>query len=551
MDTITTPAAVQAPPETRIQHSAQVSLTSRSPASVVHLVQYDATVPIIAVALTANGQPYTVPSGAAVNVRLAKPDGTYVYNPAYGLSDNSQTVYIAVTVQMTVCSGRLAPIVEVVIDGGVAATGFFILDIDPNPIPEDAIASTDEYQTIQQLAAEVTQAAQVVQDNLVGIQYVQQNAASITAVAQNGAAVSAVSENIANVNTVAQNLTPIQTASENITAIQQAPTAATNAAASATLAESWAVGGTGTREGENTNNAQYWAGQAQTIAQGALGWYESESALQAAHPTGQNGQWAIIGTTDTIWTWDSDTSAWVNSGNQVDLSNYYTKSQTDGIVGWLYKATFDMDSWTPGSGNVTQTATLVPVDGGPPVTSGSTLLACIGTDSTLPTETKDAMAGPAGDIAKAAKALGDNTITVTLDSAPDVDVEIYFSVKQGVEPAVPPLDPVGAGSGMKLLWKNPAPTTSFEPQKVTLPLADYDVVVVTHMSGVGEQFLFPPTIWYKGAAIRSCVLVGNPTFPRMRQFTVEDDGITFASGTSASTTTGTVCVPEAIYGIKL
>lgn len=101
------------------------------------------------------------------------------------------------------------------------------------------------------------------------------------------------------------------------------------AAASATLAESWAVGGTGTRPGEDTNNAEYWAQQAQQVSQGALGWYETEQALQAAHPTGENGQWAIIGSTDTIWTWDSDTSAWVNSGAQVDLSNYYTKTQAD------------------------------------------------------------------------------------------------------------------------------------------------------------------------------------------------------------------------------
>lgn len=101
------------------------------------------------------------------------------------------------------------------------------------------------------------------------------------------------------------------------------------AAASATLAESWAVGGTGTREGEDTNNAEYWASEAQRVSQGALGWYETEQALQAAHPTGENGQWAIIGSTDTIWTWDSDTSAWVNSGAQVDLSNYYTKAQAD------------------------------------------------------------------------------------------------------------------------------------------------------------------------------------------------------------------------------
>lgn len=97
----------------------------------------------------------------------------------------------------------------------------------------------------------------------------------------------------------------------------------------ATLAQSWAVGGTGSREGENTNNSQYWAQQAQSIAGGQLGWYATEQALQAAHPTGQNGQWAIIGTTDTIWTWDSDTSAWVDTGATAALSNYYTIPQAN------------------------------------------------------------------------------------------------------------------------------------------------------------------------------------------------------------------------------
>ena len=111
--------------------------------------------------------------------------------------------------------------------------------------------------------------------------------------------------------------------------VAQVLASAQAAAASATLAESWAVGGTGTREGEDTNNAEYWASEAQRVSQDALGWYETEQALQAAHPTGENGQWAIIGTTDTIWTWDSDTSAWVDSGAQMDLSNYYTKSEAN------------------------------------------------------------------------------------------------------------------------------------------------------------------------------------------------------------------------------
>ena len=315
MNTITTAATTYAPPSTSVVHNAQVSLTDRSPASVVHLVQYDDTLPIVAVALTANGQAYTVPAGAAVNVRMKKPDGTYVYNPALGISENAQTAYIAVTPQMAAASGKASPIIEIVVDGSVAATGTFTMVIDENPVPESAIESTDEFLTIQQILVQVQAAAKIVSDNEAAIQAV----------------------------------------ADNVDAIQQAPTAAANAAASATLAESWAVGGTGTREGENTNNAQYWCNQAQTIAQGALGWYETEEALQAAHPTGQNGQWAIVGTTDTIWTWDRDTSAWVNSGAQSDLSNYYTIPQANArfempigfIFQWLAVEGQSVDLTTP------------------------------------------------------------------------------------------------------------------------------------------------------------------------------------------------------------
>lgn len=42
------------------------------------------------------------------------------------------------------------------------------------------------------------------------------------------------------------------------------------AESAAQLSESWAVGGTGTREGENTDNAHYWAQQAQAAAGGGV-----------------------------------------------------------------------------------------------------------------------------------------------------------------------------------------------------------------------------------------------------------------------------------------
>lgn len=108
-----------------------------------------------------------------------------------------------------------------------------------------------------------------------------------------------------------------QSASQAATAQQQATASASAAAQSQQQAAS------------SAEAAQAAADQAQQISQGALGWYATPQALQSAHPTGQNGQWGIIGTTDTIWTWDSDTSAWVDSGAQVDLSNYYTKEQSD------------------------------------------------------------------------------------------------------------------------------------------------------------------------------------------------------------------------------
>ena len=47
---------------------------------------------------------------------------------------------------------------------------------------------------------------------------------------------------------------------------QEAAISEGNAADSATLAESWAQGGTGTRPGEDTDNAEYWANQAQGYA---------------------------------------------------------------------------------------------------------------------------------------------------------------------------------------------------------------------------------------------------------------------------------------------
>lgn len=117
----------------------------------VHLVQYDRTLPILAVSLYKSGQPYAVPAGANVLVRLHKSDGFVVYNPALGVSADRTMAYVAVTVQMTTCWGKHEAVIEVELDDQVACSGMLVLDVDKNPVQQGDIESSNEFKTLIEL----------------------------------------------------------------------------------------------------------------------------------------------------------------------------------------------------------------------------------------------------------------------------------------------------------------------------------------------------------------------------------------------------------------
>lgn len=157
--------AVYTPPEWAQIKTCAVDFDSRALAAPVHLVQYDRTVPVLEVALYREGEPYAVPAGADINIRMDKKDGHHIYSPALGLSADRTKAYIAVTPQMTTTAGTLYPIIEVMANGGVASTSPLRLQFDPNPVPEDAITSSDEYKTLEQIVADVNNAAASVQNS--------------------------------------------------------------------------------------------------------------------------------------------------------------------------------------------------------------------------------------------------------------------------------------------------------------------------------------------------------------------------------------------------
>lgn len=148
-------ATIYEPLSTAHLKACTVDFDSRPDKKAVNLVQYDQTIPVLCVSLKKGGTEYKVPSDADVNIRMDKRDGYYVYNPALGVNAERAIAYFAVTPQMSTGWGDYYPIVEITVGGGVAGSAPIWLHFDRNPLPENAIISSDEYKTIQQLLEDV------------------------------------------------------------------------------------------------------------------------------------------------------------------------------------------------------------------------------------------------------------------------------------------------------------------------------------------------------------------------------------------------------------
>lgn len=61
-----------------------------------------------------------------------------------------------------------------------------------------------------------------------------------------------------------------------------------------------------------------------------LGYYATQSALEEAHPTAEAGDYAIVGSTDTVWIWDTDNSEWVDSDQKGQVTS--VNGQTGDVV---------------------------------------------------------------------------------------------------------------------------------------------------------------------------------------------------------------------------
>lgn len=142
------------PASDKLVHEVSVDFKKRMVSDRVHVVQYDNSMPIVAVSLYSDSATYIMPQNYEANIRVKKPDGKFVYNKALGCDNTKAILYFEITEQMTSKNGLLTPIIELRNGNNVAASGYFEIEVDRNPVQQGDIESTNEYTRIEEYVKE-------------------------------------------------------------------------------------------------------------------------------------------------------------------------------------------------------------------------------------------------------------------------------------------------------------------------------------------------------------------------------------------------------------
>lgn len=212
---------------------------------------------------------------------------------------------------------------------------------------EDAQAAAEAAQTKAETAQSKAETAQSKAETAQGKAESAQSAAESAAASASGSASAAASSASA------------AALSEDASAEYEAgaKTAAASAAANGKLSESWAVGGTGTRTGEDTNNAKYWAMAAQGAVSGGVTSFNGRSGAVApqkgdytAEMVGADAQGAAQTVQGNLNTHAENTikhitaaerTAWNGKQNALTFDTTPTEGSTNPVTSGGVKAALD------------------------------------------------------------------------------------------------------------------------------------------------------------------------------------------------------------------
>ena len=350
------------PDSTKILHTAYADFVSRQIGRTIHVVQYDDSLPLLAVKLFSDGQPYTIPSNAEISIKLGKSDGKFVYNPALGCDSARHTAYFEITYQMVVLAETVSPIIEVRIGTSIAASSSIGIIIDRNPIQREDIESTSEWKVIEQAinyskeaisaaasASASRSAAAVSESNALVYRNAAQTAATNAANSASAASTSATKAktsetNAANSASASDTSATKSKESETNAKVSEtnAKTSETNAANSerkagekaseadvySIMSKSYAIGEGGIRSNEKTDNAKYYSEEAKNSSNDAKeSAYDSDmhSMLAKSYAVGESTVTLGDGVDELVTDDGFTIELFGREGEDTDNAKYYSQ----------------------------------------------------------------------------------------------------------------------------------------------------------------------------------------------------------------------------------
>ena len=350
------------PDSTKILHTAYADFVSRQIGRTIHVVQYDDSLPLLAVKLFSDGQPYTIPYNAEISIKLGKSDGKFVYNPALGCDSARHTAYFEITYQMVVLAETVSPIIEVRIGTSIAASSSIGIIIDRNPIQREDIESTSEWKVIEQAinyskeaisaaasASASRSAAAVSESNALVYRNAAQTAATNAANSASAASTSATKAktsetNAANSASASDTSATKSKESETNAKVSEtnAKTSETNAANSerkagekaseadvySIMSKSYAIGEGGIRSNEKTDNAKYYSEEAKNSSNDAKeSAYDSDmhSMLAKSYAVGESTVTLGDGVDELVTDDGFTIELFGREGEDTDNAKYYSE----------------------------------------------------------------------------------------------------------------------------------------------------------------------------------------------------------------------------------
>lgn len=165
-----------------------IDFVTRPITPVIHLVQYDYELPVLAFHLYSNRSARALPSSCVASIRINNGNGTVYVENASGVSADRTTVYFKIKPSLCVSPGFKPGVIELSNSEGSICSSPISIEIEQNPVQQGDIESTESYVSLVTLLDETEKWREEGSTHLTNNSYIVTGKSEATDVANNATA---------------------------------------------------------------------------------------------------------------------------------------------------------------------------------------------------------------------------------------------------------------------------------------------------------------------------------------------------------------------------